>query len=154
MRFHCSKEPFFIIFNFLLTDRDFQLSITNLLADIEAERVKHSTKLNKKPNKTEKHFEGQPILSGDTYKKSCLLQKKICPDYIQQKPKMVLSCLSSLFNSNNTDSTNLSCFGTNSSVSTFKTYDNIEFQNELIHLETKIDVVKDALNVQKNFRIN
>ena len=41
-----------------------------------------------------------------------------------------------------TDSTNLSCFDTNSSVSTFKSYDNIEFQNELIHLETKIDVVR------------
>jgi len=50
-------------------------------------------------------------------------------------------------------STTISSCVTDNSLSTLKTFDNIDFQNDLIHLEAKIDVVGDTLHKQKNIRV-
>ena len=137
-------------FLFYLSCRDFQSSIANLLEDIEAERVKHA----KNPMKIRQmtSIDRKYSIEKSVPRKKIEKPRKTREPDINPvvHPKLSIPSISSLSDdTKNTISTNLSGFNTNSSVSTLKTYDNIEFQNDLIHLETKIDVVKDALQSQQ-----
>ena len=124
--------------------RDLQSSIANLLKDIEAERVKHATN----PMKIRQTMSIEKIIPRKKIENSHKKRENGPSPAIHQRLSTPnISSFSS--DTKDTKSTNLSSFNTNSSVSTLKPYDNIEFQNDLIHLETKIDVVKDALQLQQ-----
>ena len=124
--------------------RDLQKSITTLLEDIESERTKHATQSIRysHKNKPEKTRE-----KGDTVKRPVVANnnKKSIIDNQDTPENQTCSRVSS--------STTISGCITDNSLSTLKTFDNIDFQNDLLHLEAKIDVVGNTLQQQKNVRV-
>uniref|UniRef100_A0A7M5VFR2 Uncharacterized protein n=1 Tax=Clytia hemisphaerica TaxID=252671 RepID=A0A7M5VFR2_9CNID len=133
-------------------NKDLQNSISNLLEDIESERAKNEVKRQQKPlseHRSTRHNidsrSSKGIGKRDNRDERKLSRSKHEPKPIDSAVSNSLSIISSESNTLSTVSNTLSSTNTNSSVSTLKTFDNIEFQNDMIHLETKIDVLGDAL---------
>ena len=162
LNFHNCCIHYFCCNFFLFYNRDLQSSITNLLEDIENERSKHEKKRtltkpilpsnrtnHKVKSRDEKQWKQDTSNNGDkaSYAAKDLGKRDETKDnYVLKKDKSTITV--SVIDSSTTLSTNY----TNSSISTLKTYDDIDFQNNLIHLETKIDVIGDALKQKKNYQ--
>ena len=149
------------LFCFILTFSDLQESISKLLEDIQWQHEKlHRNRppslSNEKKDNQKKLFKDAIASTNDRHQhREAIVLQDICNDVItasnQRETKVVLerSFSHDTIRSSCEQSENVLCSSasvTNSSVSTLKTFDNIDFQNDLLYLDTKLDVVQHELH--------